>query len=338
MGPDRQEPVGSVSRPRPGPGEVITMYRFWAVLLLAVLSAGPAAAQADKKDQVFRIAAKLTRDDPKDTKQNSPCKIHVVRMEAGSQYTIDMVSTQFDSYLRLEDKRGRELAFDDDSGGNLNARIVFDCNRTDDYRVICTVVGGGAGDYVMTVKKSGKELKTVGSHAKLLGQAAPELKADFALNGKPVRLADLKGKVVLLNFWEVRSAPSVAMLSKLRELDKAHKKAGLEVVGVTFYNFELGHGLGFDKEAGRVTDVPKATKEAEQAVLKEFAAHHKLNYLLLALGGQDAMKAFDTYVVNGLPQFVVIDRKGVVRAVNVGDTDKIGPALEAEIKKLLAEN
>ena len=40
-----------------------------------------------------------------------------------------------------------------------------------------------------------------GAAAKLEGKPAPALKADFALNGKPVAPADLKGKVVLLDFW-----------------------------------------------------------------------------------------------------------------------------------------
>ena len=35
-----------------------------------------------------------------------------------------MTSKEIDSYLRLEDKAGKELAKDDDSGGNVNARMV----------------------------------------------------------------------------------------------------------------------------------------------------------------------------------------------------------------------
>jgi hypothetical protein len=35
----------------------------------------------------------------------------------------------------------------------------------------------------------------------LVGKPAPDLQGDFAVNGKPVHLSDLKGKVVLLDFW-----------------------------------------------------------------------------------------------------------------------------------------
>ena len=37
----------------------------------------------------------------------------------------------------------------------------------------------------------------------MLGKEAPNFTGDFAVNGEPVKLFDLKGKVVLLTFWEV---------------------------------------------------------------------------------------------------------------------------------------
>jgi hypothetical protein len=37
--------------------------------------------------------------------------------------------------------------------------------------------------------------------ARLVGQVAPELPALRALDGPPVRLADLRGRVTLLHFW-----------------------------------------------------------------------------------------------------------------------------------------
>ena len=47
------------------------------------------------------------------------------KMTAAKRYTIDMESSQFDSYLRLEDAKGKAIAEDDDSGGSLNARALF---------------------------------------------------------------------------------------------------------------------------------------------------------------------------------------------------------------------
>ena len=53
-------------------------------------------------------------------------------------YVVDMVSMVFDAYLRLEDAQGNQLAEDDDSGGDLNARIVHKSAQTGRYRIYAT--------------------------------------------------------------------------------------------------------------------------------------------------------------------------------------------------------
>ena len=57
--------------------------------------------------------------------------------------------------------------------------------------------------------------------------------------------------------------------------------------------------------------------------------------MLLALAKQDAVSTFEAYGVNGLPQIVLIDRKGAVRHVQVGM--KNATEIESELKKLLAQ-
>jgi peroxiredoxin len=314
------------------------MVRYWAVALLALLpTAAPAQTAAGKRDKETRIEGMLSQADAKDTKRGTPCKVHLVKMRRGVTYTIDMKSRQFDSYLRLEDKNGRQLDEDDDGGGNLDARIIFNCPKDGEYRVICTCFQAASGKYTLLVKTTTQEQRTASGHGALIGKAAPDFRADFAVNGKPGKLSDLKGKVVLLEFWEVRSGPCTATFPRMSQWHKAHKAAGLEVVGVTYYHHELGHRLGFDKEAGKVKNLPKADRASEQAMLRDFAAYHKLDYPLLVLPKQDALAAFDAYLVNGIPQLVLIDRRGIIRAIQVGEGEQTVAAVEAELKKVLAE-
>jgi hypothetical protein len=77
---------------------------------------------------------------------------HKVRLQAGVTYTIDLQSKDFDAYLYLEDGVGNVLAEDDDSGGNLNARIVFTPTVTGEYLLVATTFNKGAtGSYKLIV-------------------------------------------------------------------------------------------------------------------------------------------------------------------------------------------
>jgi hypothetical protein len=125
----------------------------WAIVLLAPLPA--ARALDDKKDggDGLKIEGKLTDDDPKDKViTRSPHKVHEFKMKSGSTYIIDMKSRQLDSFLRLEDSTGKQLAMDDDSGGFPDARIVHKATKDDTFRIIATSFDGKGGAYTLTVK------------------------------------------------------------------------------------------------------------------------------------------------------------------------------------------
>jgi cytochrome oxidase Cu insertion factor (SCO1/SenC/PrrC family) len=316
------------------------MARFSAFVLLAAvpltLALGGAQAGGKQKDNI-KIEGTLTKDDPTDKRRGFACQVHTVKMKAGKTYTIDMISTDVDSYLYLDDSKGTQLAEDDDSGGMQNAQIVFKCPKDGDYKVVCTVYDSNrmTGKYVLTVKTSAETSPLATPHQSLIGKDAPDFKGDFAINGKAGKLSDLKGKVVLIAFWEARSLACADTFPNLRDWYKEYKGEGegFEVVGVTYYNSEIGQRIAFDKETGKVITADTADKKSDQATFQALAAHHKLDYLLMALPKAEALRTFDAYAVNGLPQFVLVDRGGIVRQVLVGE--KNVSALEKEIKKLV---
>src|SRR5262245_48561440 len=142
--------------------EVNPAVRTWALLAVALLAvAAPPAARAQKaakeKEQAWQVTGELTRDDPPD-KARAGCyhKVHTHKMSAGTRYVIDLIDrnpSNMDPYLRLEDSAGTQLAQDDDSGGNLNARIVFTPPKTDTYRIIATTCSPGrVGHYLLRVR------------------------------------------------------------------------------------------------------------------------------------------------------------------------------------------
>jgi hypothetical protein len=105
------------------------------------------------KDGSAKLERALKSEDSKDRGRQQPCKVFTVELENGRGYRIDMTSKEIDSYLRLEDPAGKELAKDDDSGGLLNARINFQCRTAGAYRIVCTTFGGGTGSFVLTVRE-----------------------------------------------------------------------------------------------------------------------------------------------------------------------------------------
>ncbi len=314
------------------------MKRLWTIAVPFLIALTATLTQAGgEKAKDFHAKGSLTKDDPKDQGRGGPSQVHVVTMKAGNVYTIDMESSEVDSYLRLLDPKGEQLAEDDDSGGNLNARIIFNCTKDGAYKVVATTFGPDMkGAYSLTVKTTGGIPVPSTAHKEMVAKPAPQIVGDFAVNGNVVKLADLKGKVVLLYFWEVRSSASVAFLPRLAQWNKSHKKDGLAIVGATFYGSDIDQKLGFDEEEGKITTVKKADRKSDQALLRAFARYHKIDHLLMALTMQEALAANDAYVVNGLPQAILIDRQGIVRLIDLGG-EKGSANVEAELKKLLAE-
>jgi thiol-disulfide isomerase/thioredoxin len=175
-------------------------------------------------------------------------------------------------------------------------------------------------------------------HAVLIGKPAPEVPADFALvkgkSEKPIKLADLKGKVVLVDFWAVWCGPCVKTFPHLRDWNTEFKSKGLEIVGVTTYY----KTFDFDVAKGEIIRAEKdLDKEQEQKMLGAFAMHHKLEYRLQTVTQDDIKKVYEAYKVRGIPQVVLIDRKGNVQLVKVGSSDDNATAIAKKIKELIDE-
>jgi Ca2+-binding EF-hand superfamily protein len=81
---------------------------------------------------------------------------YLIKFEKGKTYQIDMFTESpqpLNPYLFLLDVKAKVLMQDDDSGGNLNARIIYKAAEARDVWVIASSSGkAGVGDYVVTVK------------------------------------------------------------------------------------------------------------------------------------------------------------------------------------------
>ena len=148
------------------------------------------------------------------------------------------------------------------------------------------------------------------------GTTAPELTIDLDdgstyelqdLDGRPVTLAALKGKVVWLNFFASWCPPCQQETPILRSLADTYRDRGLEVVGVS-------------------------VQETTASDVKAYAERYRLRYTIGFDGSGHVLRA---YRVFALPTQFFIDVDGVIRHVVSGPVDEQGA--KALIEAMLTE-
>ena len=146
------------------------------------------------------------------------------------------------------------------------------------------------------------EAPAEGLHA---GQQAPEMTIDLGdgstyqlkdLDGNPVRLADLRGKVVWLNFFASWCPPCQQETPILRTLSDTYRDRGLEVVGIS-------------------------VQETTASDVKAYADRYRLRY---PIGFDGSGNVLRQYRVFALPTQFFLDTNGVIQQVVSGPVDEQG--------------
>jgi peroxiredoxin len=159
-----------------------------------------------------------------------------------------------------------------------------------------------AGRARMSVADAIKELD-------LIKPARQKLADDFTVptpGGDKFRLADQRGKVVMVNFWATWCPPCLEEMPAMERLYRKHKDAGFTLVAISV-----------DADPGKVTP---------------FVTEHKLT---MPIGVDPRMDLANTYGVRALPSSFVVSRDGHLTALAIGPRHWDNTAAHALVEGLL---
>ena len=140
------------------------------------------------------------------------------------------------------------------------------------------------------------------AHAELLGKSMPWLELSDWRNGE-ITSDDLKGKVVVLDFWATWCGPCLAAVPQTNALYAKYHRQGLEVIAVCTSTGQESYG--------------------------QVVQTHQMQY---PTARDPSGQVAQAWRVMWYPTYAVVDRKGIVRAVGLG-----GERLEAVVGMLLDE-
>lgn len=131
------------------------------------------------------------------------------------------------------------------------------------------------------------------------------------LDGKPVSSDDLKGKIVLVDFWGTWCGPCISAIPGLIELHRRYADQGLAIVGLAYEH---------------------VAPDKAQPLLKQFVEANKIPYPC-AIGDEETQAQIPNFV--GFPTTVIMDETGKVRFLSVGAQQGEAEAIEDAVIVLL---
>ena len=132
---------------------------------------------------------------------------------------------------------------------------------------------------------------------------------DFTLksnNGENIRLEELAGKVILINFWASWCSPCREELPELETLYQKYKSRGFVILAIS--------------------------GDSKREKAEEFIRPLNLSYPILY---DDNLDINSLYRVKAMPSTYLVDRTGIIRYQHLGFKKSFINLYEAEIKELL---
>jgi thiol-disulfide isomerase/thioredoxin len=156
--------------------------------------------------------------------------------------------------------------------------------------------GGGSGPGTVDPRATSFIISSPPPEGLRVGATAPELTVELAdgstyqladLKGNPIRLADLRGKAVWINFWTTWCPPCQSEVPILRELSERYRDRGLALIAIS-------------------------VQETSPADIQAYADRYQLGY---TIGFDGSGTIFHEYKAYGLPTQIFIDPNGIIESI-----------------------
>ncbi len=164
------------------------------------------------------------------------------------------------------------------------------------------------------------QLRDLHTQVTLVGRPAPEITVRHWFGSDPQTLEDLRGQVVVLEFWATWCKPCQATFPKINKLYNENKERGLRILGLTRHYLAYG-------------GTPEALR-SELEFIRGVAESHKLDF---PVGVAEDTETQMHYGASGVPTVALIDRKGTVRAFGRFSADTDDPEFNRALQDCLNE-
>lgn len=177
-----------------------------------------------------------------------------------------------------------------------------------------------------------KRLDSAAMRGELIDGPAPALTFEWIEDsgGTPQwkSLEDLKGKVVILDFWATWCGPCVASFPNIKELRAHYSPEDLVIIGVT----SLQGSHNWPRDASKPDRERKVETKGNPDLERELMAEYMKELGLTWTVAFTAEEVFNPeYDVNGIPHLAIIDREGRIRH------NGLHPAMPMDEKKALID-